>query len=479
MGLDWSGSPVPWLLLAIITGGVLFSYWRGSHSATVGLLFLAGAISSVTVPLAGSNLRLEMVAVIALGVIVLARERAAVLSSAMAFRVPLALAALYLSAHIASSSLFAPDRLESLKIALWLGISILAAFVAAHLARQARTNRLNLGPWIVATAVLQVCVGLAAVASQALYGTTWGVMARDAVLGKVIGLSWEANILSINLAMALPFLIWVPREWRIGGRSRAILVAVLAIGLGLAYSRGGILAIATAGATVVAIHLWRHRADVASIRRDLLLPGVQVVAVVLVALGTMRALDVAGAAIADARNTAIISNDPRQVDEDGDEPTGAGEYRFVGAGDTLSVRLRHMEIAVKEVVASPIIGLGTDSYRHEHIEPTCACPAFINNLTVATLYEAGVIGLVALSGLIAYIVVAAIRKDAFAYAAAIVAMVVGYQFTDAIRFESNWILMGVAFGMYPYRTGGRLARSRGANVPEEAPEGTDSPPAVR
>ncbi len=71
----------------------------------------------------------------------------------------------------------------------------------------------------------------------------------------------------------------------------------------------------------------------------------------------------------------------------------------------------------------------------------------ISNLPVATLYEAGIVGAVGLGGFLLLVVMGALRLRAAALLAAILAMLVGYLFTDALRFGLNWIILGLVPGL--------------------------------
>jgi hypothetical protein len=66
----------------------------------------------------------------------------------------------------------------------------------------------------------------------------------------------------------------------------------------------------------------------------------------------------------------------------------------------------------------------------------------VSNLPVATLYEAGIVGAIGLGGFMSLVVLGAYRLRAATLLAAIVAMLVGYLFTDALRFGLNWIILG-------------------------------------
>lgn len=448
MGIDWSGSLVPWILLALFTVGPVAAYLLNRPNVALGLLFVAGSFSAITVPIGDSNLRLEMIAVPAVAFLVVWREQATAIAFIRALKLPIALVSVYLVANAMSSVLMAPEPAESSKIVVWLALSITAAMVAGTVT-WGRGGLIDLGPWIIAGAVIQVMVAFAAVASQAVLDTSWGVMSRDVLLGKASGLSWEANILSINIAMALPFLIWRTGHWKLGPIPRIALLIFLSVGLGLASSRGGIAAFAAAAGCVLILSFAVHWKSTRRPRfPNVLKSSAHVTAVLVIAIGTMQLLSVGGELIASARHVVVIPNDPASSPRPDPEvePEVVDAYRYVGTGDTIALRWRHMMTAIAEVPKSPIIGLGTDSYPQRNIEPSCACPAFINNLTVATLYESGAVGLLGLAGLLLSVLVIAWRTRTWAYLAAVVAMVVGYQFTDAIRFESNWILIGVILG---------------------------------
>ena len=304
VGIDWSGSALPWLLLAFFTAGSIVAYLKDRPNVVIGLLFVAGSFSAITVPLGGSNLRLEMVAVAVLAMLLIWQRPKMLVDLAHALRVPIALAGAYLLSNAASSLLMAPVPSESLKIVVWLGLSVASCFVAAALAW--RRVRLNLGPWIVGAAAIQTAVALAAVASEILFETSWGVMARDTLLGKAIGLSWEANILSINVAMALPFLLWVAPDWKLPRAGRIALLIFLSVGLGLAFSRGGLIAFAIGAGVALALDYAARRPSASW--SDLRPVGVTILVVLLVALGTIQILEFGGEQLAAARCVVVVQD---------------------------------------------------------------------------------------------------------------------------------------------------------------------------
>jgi O-antigen ligase len=104
-------------------------------------------------------------------------------------------------------------------------------------------------------------------------------------------------------------------------------------------------------------------------------------------------------------------------------------------------------VAVSDVMRSPLLGLGPDTFGQRYIEPTCACPAHIPNQLSATLYESGFVGLLSLIAAIGWVIVRAWRIRLYAYVAAVAALIVGFQFTDALRFGATWVLIGAMIGL--------------------------------
>jgi O-antigen ligase len=104
-------------------------------------------------------------------------------------------------------------------------------------------------------------------------------------------------------------------------------------------------------------------------------------------------------------------------------------------------------------LTDPLLGLGPDTFGERYEEPTCDCPAHIPNQLSATFYETGLIGLVSLLALLGLVLLRAWQVRLTAYVAALIVLVVGYQFTDAIRFASLWILVGAAIGLIIVTTG--------------------------
>jgi hypothetical protein len=446
-----------WLVVVVAAIVCGVTYARGQWPVTAGVLFAAASFSAITAPTPLGSVRPEQGALVVLSIALLvtrARDVWALMRAAPLMAVS---AVLYLGANVASSLLFAASPLESLKIAGWLALSMAGMVIVAVLVWN-RGHDLDLPRWIVGAACIQTLVGLAAVASQAVFNTEWSVQTNDVLLGKTKGLSWEANLLAINVAMALAFVV-LPRSIRVSRGLRVLLVAWLGLGLGLAYSRGGLIALAI-GVGIVMLALawtWRHR--IASLFRPRLVPiGAMTAMALVIAVGAIQVQSVLGRmGVGVTPDTVIVDAEigevPIPTERPGDpvsqpSPSASPRVRYVGTGDTIEVRMRNIRIGLGEIDESPLIGLGTDSFRQRHVEPSCDCGAHIANLPFAAMYDSGVVGLLGLAGLLGSALWAAWRTGSWAYLGALIVMIVGYQITDAFRFASNWIILGAAFGMW-------------------------------
>jgi hypothetical protein len=450
--------PIAWVVVVGVAVACVAAYARGRPEITLGLLFAAASFSGLTAPTPLGSVRLEQGALVAMAAILLVRRPGSIVALVRAAPWVALFGLLYLGASVASSILLAAEPAESLKITAWLALSMLGLVIAAVLVRDAGSD-LQLPRWIVGAAAIQVLVGLAAVLSQAFLGTEWGVQTGDVILGKTNGLSWEANILAINLAMALAFVVVPDGLPGVSPRVRIAALLWLALGLGLAYSRGGLVALGVAVGTMALGLAWLGRRHFGQILRLKLAPlGALGALSLVIALGTIQTQSTLGrmgvgitpgTVITDGDDTDDIPIPTARPADPGDpEPSASPEIRYVGTGDTLALRLRNIRIGIDEMMRSPLIGLGTDSYRQRHIEPSCRCPAHIANLPAAALYDAGIIGIVGLGGLILTALWATWRMRAWGYLGALVVLIIGYQVTDAFRFASNWVFLGTIIGLW-------------------------------
>jgi hypothetical protein len=495
-----------WCLTIAVAAGCAWALWRDRPDLALGALFLAASFSGITAPLAGVGIRLEQPAAVAIAGVLAIRHPASVVAVLRAARWPVVLAAVYLVANLVSSALFAPDAVQSLKISLWLAVSLLAGGVAAILIYETRSqprDRALVIAIVAAACIHSVVAGLQVIAELGL-SSDWGVLRGDAPLAKAYGLAWEPNLLAIDLAAAFVFVI-EPRTrqmFRPGVRLAAIVL--ISAGIALSLSRGGIVAL-VAGIGVVALSI--AAAGRARPTRSTLRPvvGEALLALAIAVggyaglawLGTqgvgVRSTDQAytddapdatltpvGAAsqeptpAATAQSSAAVEPAASPPQPAATTPAGSATARRSGGSDTVGLRWRNLQIAMAGGLTSPIVGLGTDSFGQRFDEPTCQCPAHIPNQLSATFYESGLIGLVSLIALVALTLVRGWQVPLYAYVAAIVALVVGYQVTDAMRFASNWILIGATIGLIVVALGsvrGPFSRAR-ADTPEQSPPRT-------
>ena len=448
MSADALLGAVPWAVIIIGTTAVVLAYQRGELSAALGITFVLASITRFGVPIAGSTLRFEQPAILILFGLILLRDAGSLATVARRSIWFIAFGAIYLGAHLLSSATIAIAPLESLKIAGWLAISMLGGAVAAVVAYRSG-GVIRLAPWVVGAALLHIGVAIMAVTSQIVLDTNWGVQHDDVLIGKAQGLAHEANLFGILIAMSLPFAI-LPAESggiAIGRAGRVAIIAALALGLGLGYSRGAFVAFAAAAVAIATLEVWRRGGTT----RTVVKIAVPAALTLLVAAGTIQVQDAfARAGARDTNNLIVIdvpAPSPRESPQstpDAAEPSSTPEV--VGTGDTVAVRMRSITAALDAFPDSPIIGHGTDAMRQAEIEITCQCPMHIGNLPVATIYEAGIVGTIGLVGLVVLVLLGAVRLSAVALFGAIIAMLVGYLVTDALRFGLNWILLGVIPG---------------------------------
>jgi hypothetical protein len=458
-----------WSLAIAIAIACSVTYLRGDRSIALGLLLLAAGLSGLTAPLGDTGVRLEQPAIGVLGFLILAREPQLVLASVRRAWPPLVLLLIFLGANAASAAVFAPEVLQSLKVTLWLAISMVGGVIALLLVtgsdgKPAATFHL----WIIGTALLSSAVAAAQVVAEALVGSTWGLLPYDTPLGKASGLAWEPNLLSIYLAMALSFVLVPPAARSLVPRSRWAIVVCLGTGMGLALSRGGLVALAVGLA--IGLALIAARPDRRSELPRAILPGLLALAVAasgFLVLGWLGERGVgadvqvpAGDVSATLPPLVAASLEP-SAGTGGEAPIGevpdpppTPSAEVVLDDDTVGLRIRNLMAAWRDGLRSPVLGLGPDTFGQRYIEPTCACPAHIPNQLSATFYETGVIGLVSLLAGFAVVVLAVIRAGRPDLAVALVVLGIGYQFTDAIRFATLWLLMGIAVGEFLTRGAG-------------------------
>lgn len=449
-----------WIIALGIAIACALAYLRGDRTTALGAIIVAAAFSSVTAKIGTAGVRLEQPAIVLLALLVATREPGRVWALVRKAWLPIALIVAYLGANVASALLSAPDVLQSLKLTLWLAISLTGGLIAAVLIAGPDRRAADAFPtWIVGAAVVQTVVAAIQVLAEVLLHSTWGVLPYDAPLGKASGLAWEPNLLSIYLAVAMIFVLIQPLGVNSESRRRWAAVVILGLGMALALSRGGIVALA-AGLLVALAMIGRSPGRRRTLGR-LALPAVVALAIPILGYATLSWLGDNGVGLAQhqiagvnggpiatlqpvSRGLAVGSNNPGQTANPDKQPTASGQ--IVVSDDTVGLRVRNALTAWQDAIRSPLLGLGPDTFGQRYLEPSCACPAHIPNQLSATFYETGLIGLLSLVAVFSLAVVGSARAGRPDVAIALIVLAVGYQFTDAVRFATLWLVIGIAVG---------------------------------
>lgn len=475
-------TPSALVIAAVAFGGAGVVAWLTVTRpvAAFGVLFLLSSVSRVTLDLSVGTMRIEQPAIaVALLVLALTGGFAGlrsvprlVVSAAVGFGV-------YLGVLALSSALVAPEPATSLRLVAWQAISLAGALAAFLLLRAGSAGAVKWlafgGAW---TAVLGI--GLATLFLVAGPDVNAGIQSPYDELPKVHALSWEANLYASFLVGTLPFALEMAR-----GRFRSLglgFAALVLVGIPLGITRGAYLGLAAGLAVYVGIVLVRQR----TVRW--LVPAAMVGAVALViglAGSTVLLPNTRERAIAAAGPTAVVSPSPTSSSvapstagpafspsptASSVAPSTAGPTAVVSPStaptavatalpslaaypDTLEFRLKRVPIALADIEASPIIGLGAESFGQRHRDTSQAgAPDHIAILAVAALYESGVVGTVGLGIGFLLILTGLWRVSAdprrtgaaAAFAGSIVGLLIAFQATNALHFGSNWLIVGAA-----------------------------------
>ena len=450
-----------WIVALGIAAGCALAYARGDRGVALGGMLVAAAFSGVTARIGAAGVRLEQPAIVILALLIAAREPRLTVASVRRAWLPAAFLLIYLGANIASALLFSPDVLQSLKVTLWLAISITGGVIAMVLVvRPGGRTVATIHIWIVGAAIANTSVAVMQVAAEILLKSTWGVLQFDAPLGKASGLAWEPNLLSIYLAMAMAFLLFPPSRMRLGPRWRWGWIIFLAFGMALSLSRGGLVALAIGLIVGVAFV-----APTPTRRIDLpqaILPGLVALAIASCGYAALGWLGGRGVGLQPAQHVGAdegplppleaatpvpaAGSSGAQLTAPPSEPPSVPSPGTGISDDTIGLRVRNLVTAWEDGLKSPILGNGPDTFGQRYVEPSCDCPAHIPNQISATFYETGFVGLVSLLAAFCLVVIGSVRAGRPELAVALTVLIVGYQFTDAIRFATLWLVMGVAVG---------------------------------
>jgi hypothetical protein len=461
------------VLGTILAGGGLACaiLWRNRPIAAIGILMFLALSSRPTVEVASVNIRVEQPAMLFLAGYTLFAHRQWIRQLVRRYVLPIAGLAVWLAALAASSILVAPEPVTSLRIVIWLGISFAAAGVAGVLAVRAQRPELVIGA-IVLAAVGQVGVALLAAASGRLLGVEWGGFERlGGVSGfRAYGIAWEPNIFASGTALAVP--LAMARFMGSGRRADLALVGILGVGVWVALTRTVFVALGVGVLVYVGVLIWQERRMASAWRprfgAAILALAVGVGSGTLVNLAT-SSVEPSGLAVRSPGVDSAVLPPPRlggsPTPSGGPVPSAASPTHAppelsgapiiqVDLGDpgTLDHRLVRLRQSFGDLPASPWIGLGANSFSQRHFDPTNSFTAdYLGMLPFTVLYDAGFIGLAGYLLFFGGIGLEMLRWRLAPISAAFVAvlaiMAVSYLMTDALRFASNWIVIGAALGM--------------------------------
>jgi hypothetical protein len=414
----------------------------GVRLALFVLLCVLAAFSAFSFGVAGITVRPEELVLIALALLVflpLGWDRFASWSWTEWLLVA------FIAFQIVPTLLDAENRRASL-LALGLeAFGALAYFTVLALAsseeRLAMATRVFL-----ATVVLNAVVGLAALLSHLALCSSWGITIDDTGAPAVKGLAAEHDIFgSMCTAGALAFLVWWQEDTSLlSRRTIAFGFWVCLAGLAVSLTRGAWLGFVAGAVVALTAAVWRRRrmsARPASARHRVVLAWGLVLAVGgggALVLG-VQALS---RAIGCGSSTATVA------------PSQGGSIASL-QGETVRLRLFEWRTALEDLRASPVIGLGTDSYGQRHEQRVIGgpgIPLFLSNLLLRPLYDAGAIGLLLFLGFLVPLLwpsrrwLAAEGRSATFGRVLVVAWIglaVAYLVTDATILIWPWLPLGL------------------------------------
>jgi hypothetical protein len=371
-----------------------------------------------------------------------------------AFRWPEFALAVFVGVQVVSSYLYALQTRKSLQV---LGLLVLGTVTYLTVYSTAITRKRVI---FAARVVLLACLvnsstGLLALVAHKFTGSTFG-LSISANGTPVAGLSHEYNIAGSMAGSAAIVFFWMMIEPNpvFSRRMAAIGFWISFVSLVASLTRGAWLTFVIA---LVAM-LLLHRRPIATRNRV----GSFGALLIVLGVGVLGIFAYATATSGTAPPNAIVARGDSLVNSS----AGSGQ-----------ARVSEWKLALDDLPKSPIIGLGTNSYGQRHITPKKSATnqkgAFLGNLWIRSLYDGGIVGLLALLAFWGSIMwpKRAIRESrgdlapvAWAFTFMVVMMAGAYVTTDASLQIWPWIVLGVAAAVR------RLAveqheEMKGANVP--------------
>jgi hypothetical protein len=417
----------------------------------VGILFVLASLSGFVATLPIGRVRLEQPAIIA-ALITLTLTRGWPRRSEVRPVLPiLAAFAVYLVVLTVASALNAPKPVVSARLIVWTVLSMAGGVVAFVLLLRPARERVE--AWFTGTGIAHAVVGLAIAAAFLFFGPHGipGMQTSPGEVPKVAGLAFEANLFASMLGSIAPFAL--DRFRSRPTLATAIPLVILVVGVGLGVTRGAYIGLGVGLLVYLGIVAYR------SPRPSEALAVVPVLAVALllapsiaaVSLPVERASERPGPSASISPGGSTFPGEtatPRPTPSPGESTAPLPSP--TPSADTFSYRTDRIPTALKDLATSPIIGLGAATYGQRHHLPnqSPAVPDYIGILALVALYESGIVGAAALAlgFLLSFRLLFRRSRDlpgtAAAYTAALVALLVAYQATNALFFSINWIILG-------------------------------------
>ena len=417
------------------------------------------------------NMRLEQPA-IAAGLVALLYARRLPDRATLRRILPIGIAFMvYLAALAASSLVHSPDRPESLRLVLWTGLSIAGGFLVFLLLFGQGSD--GGARWLRLTGEGHASLGILIAVVFFTLGpvVTTGVNQAPGMIGKIFGVSWEANLFG-SLVAALALFVVEGYRSRPRPASAALVVLVL-VGLVTSETRGAYVGLGAGLVAYGAVMVYRRWQP-----RSLLMPGAVVVGALVLGAWLMPGLmqpryqppnhpidlTVPGWGREFAIGGYLLPGLPNigGLDGSGDggsptvSPGGAPVVAPPIVSDTLGFRLDVVPVALKDLAGDPIIGLGANSFDLRHpYSPDVNKSDHISILALAALYESGVVGSAGLAIGFVLILLALWRASrnsttgpmAAAYIGSLVSLLVSYEATNAINFSLIWLIAGAGLAL--------------------------------
>lgn len=453
-------------------GLVLVIRWRDTPVVTLAIVMFLALSSRPTVEIASVNIRVEQPSILFLAGYMLVTSRELLEQLVRRYWLLVLGLVTWLAAAAAASAFVAPEPGASLRIVIWLGISFIAGGVGAVLAARAARHEAVIGAILLA-ATVHVGIVVLAAASGRLLGVDWGGYVRSGTdYGfRATGLAWEANIFASGTAIAIPLAI--SRYLGSGRRVDLAVIGVLGLGVWLALTRTVFAALSLGVIIYLGLLLWRDRARVRrwlprfAIATLALVVGVGSGALVNVATSSVRPGPLAernserGVAVLPAPPTSALGTAkipstpaPGPTESYASPSRSPSGLLPVDLGDTSNVEFRLVRLrqSLADLPASPWIGLGANSFGQRHADPSQSFRSdYLGMLPFTILYDAGLIGLAGfllfVAGTVAHLLRWRVAPVALAFTVSLAIMLMSYLMTDALRFASNWILIGAAVGL--------------------------------